>query len=51
MLSVCAKGGHVIPDTANSANLQDPEQGWLCCLEEIQEDFTEKVTYELDLER
>lgn len=28
-----------------------PEQGWLRCLEEIQEGFTEKVTSELDLER
>lgn len=47
MLSDCAKGGHGIPDTANSAYLQNPELGWLCRLE----GFTEKVTSELDLER
>lgn len=51
VLSDCAKGGHGIPDTGNSASLQNPEQGWLRCLEEIQEGFPEKVTSELDLER
>lgn len=51
MLSDCVKGGHGIPDTANSAYLQNPELGWLRCLEEAQEGFTEKVTSELDLER
>lgn len=29
---------------------ENPERGWLCHAEEIQEGFSEKVTSELDLE-